>query len=310
MPPLLAATGTFASLRERLVAAPVADGARRVGRHAGLVAVPHGAKAFLAAALVARRRPASGSCGWPATRRSATGSPRSSAPGWATPTRWPSSSRAGARLRTQRARRGRDRGPRRRPGRMAERACPRPGRRRPGPAPAHDRPRRPAGRPAAPPRGARLARSALLRDLSTSATCRSTEVAGRGEFAGAVASSMSSRPRAACRSASSFLATRSICFARSIPTDQRTVRPGRRGRPPAGSQSSCRPGRRAGRDPRATRSGRRRFRSGRGSISRGSRGPPMSCVPRRHRAPPPPTPRPTATPRPPARTPRPATPAR
>ncbi len=51
LPPLLAATGTFASLRERLVAAPVADGARRVGRHAGLVAVPHGAKSYLAAAL-------------------------------------------------------------------------------------------------------------------------------------------------------------------------------------------------------------------------------------------------------------------
>ena len=51
LPPLLAATGTFASLRERLVAAPFADGARRVGRHAGLVAVPHGAKSFLAAAL-------------------------------------------------------------------------------------------------------------------------------------------------------------------------------------------------------------------------------------------------------------------
>src|SRR4051812_44629146 len=45
--PLLAATGTFASLRDRL--APTGD-ARR-GRHVGLVAIPHGAKSYLAAAL-------------------------------------------------------------------------------------------------------------------------------------------------------------------------------------------------------------------------------------------------------------------
>ena len=42
LPPLLAATGSFAALRERL-GAP--------GRHAGLTAVPHGAKTYLAAAL-------------------------------------------------------------------------------------------------------------------------------------------------------------------------------------------------------------------------------------------------------------------
>jgi len=58
LPPLLAATGTFAALRERLgVAQAVShgtatvDGARRVGRHVGLVSVPHGAKSYLAAAL-------------------------------------------------------------------------------------------------------------------------------------------------------------------------------------------------------------------------------------------------------------------
>ena len=49
LPPLLAATGSFASLRERLGSPD--DDARRVGRHAGLVAVPHGAKSYLAAAL-------------------------------------------------------------------------------------------------------------------------------------------------------------------------------------------------------------------------------------------------------------------
>jgi transcription-repair coupling factor (superfamily II helicase) len=42
LPPLLAATGSFAALRER-VAAP--------GRHAGLTSIPHGAKTYLAAAL-------------------------------------------------------------------------------------------------------------------------------------------------------------------------------------------------------------------------------------------------------------------
>ncbi len=49
LPPLLAATGTFATLRERLGRA--ADDPRRAGRHVGLVAVPHGAKSYLAATL-------------------------------------------------------------------------------------------------------------------------------------------------------------------------------------------------------------------------------------------------------------------
>ncbi len=49
LPPLLAATGSFAALRERLGTA--AEAGSRVGRHAGLVAVPHGAKSYLAAAL-------------------------------------------------------------------------------------------------------------------------------------------------------------------------------------------------------------------------------------------------------------------
>jgi transcription-repair coupling factor (superfamily II helicase) len=49
LPPLLAATGTFAALRERLGRAD--DDPRRAGRHVGLVAVPHGAKSYLAATL-------------------------------------------------------------------------------------------------------------------------------------------------------------------------------------------------------------------------------------------------------------------
>jgi transcription-repair coupling factor (superfamily II helicase) len=53
LPPLLAATGSFATLRERL-GSPVDVG--RVGRHAGVVAVPHGAKSYLAAALALHER--------------------------------------------------------------------------------------------------------------------------------------------------------------------------------------------------------------------------------------------------------------
>ncbi len=49
LPPLLASTGTYAALRERLGGG--ADGSRRVGRHVGLVSIPHGAKSYLAAAL-------------------------------------------------------------------------------------------------------------------------------------------------------------------------------------------------------------------------------------------------------------------
>jgi transcription-repair coupling factor (superfamily II helicase) len=53
LPPLLAATGSFASLLERL-GSPADIG--RVGRHAGLVAVPHGAKSYLAAAIAGGER--------------------------------------------------------------------------------------------------------------------------------------------------------------------------------------------------------------------------------------------------------------
>jgi transcription-repair coupling factor (superfamily II helicase) len=53
LPPLLAATGTFEALRERL-GSPADVG--RVGRHAGLVAVPHGAKTYLAATIALGER--------------------------------------------------------------------------------------------------------------------------------------------------------------------------------------------------------------------------------------------------------------
>ena len=71
------------SRRSRRESAGPAAAVPATGRHAGLTTIPHGAKSFLGAAL--RRRPASGSCGSPATPRSATGWPRSSAPGSAIP---------------------------------------------------------------------------------------------------------------------------------------------------------------------------------------------------------------------------------
>jgi transcription-repair coupling factor (superfamily II helicase) len=57
LPPLLAGTGTFAGLRERLGPGTTteppaaAEAPRRVGRHVGLVSIPHGAKSYLAAAI-------------------------------------------------------------------------------------------------------------------------------------------------------------------------------------------------------------------------------------------------------------------
>jgi transcription-repair coupling factor (superfamily II helicase) len=53
LPPQLAATGSFGTLRERL-GTPADLG--RVGRHASVVAVPHGAKSYLAAALAIDER--------------------------------------------------------------------------------------------------------------------------------------------------------------------------------------------------------------------------------------------------------------
>ncbi|MFL5684850.1 MAG: transcription-repair coupling factor [Chloroflexota bacterium] len=53
LPPLLAETGSFGTIRER-IGTPADVG--RVGRHAGVVAVPHGAKSYLAAALALDER--------------------------------------------------------------------------------------------------------------------------------------------------------------------------------------------------------------------------------------------------------------
>ncbi|MBI2781691.1 MAG: transcription-repair coupling factor [Chloroflexi bacterium] len=49
LPPLLAGSGAFGTLRERL--GPMAAPSSNAGRHAGITSVPHGAKSYLAAAL-------------------------------------------------------------------------------------------------------------------------------------------------------------------------------------------------------------------------------------------------------------------
>ena len=49
--PLLAETGSFAALRERLAPGTAGASGRTPGRHVGLAAVPHGAKTYLAATL-------------------------------------------------------------------------------------------------------------------------------------------------------------------------------------------------------------------------------------------------------------------
>ncbi|MHB8398979.1 MAG: transcription-repair coupling factor [Candidatus Limnocylindrales bacterium] len=53
LPPLLAASGSFASLRDRI--GPPTDAVPKAGRHAGITSVPHGAKTYLAAALASGR---------------------------------------------------------------------------------------------------------------------------------------------------------------------------------------------------------------------------------------------------------------
>ena len=53
LPPLLAASGSFASLRDRI--GPPTGTVPKAGRHAGITSVPHGAKTYLAAALAAGR---------------------------------------------------------------------------------------------------------------------------------------------------------------------------------------------------------------------------------------------------------------
>jgi hypothetical protein len=152
------------SARSRSGSGQPAVDAPPTGRHAGLTTVPHGAKSFLAAGSPWRRRPASGCCGSPATRRSATGWPtswglagrpgRSSSSSRGPP--WPTSAASSSR---------RDGRPGGGPGRMAQRRGPGPGRQRPGAPPAHDR--NPADLPAEPRHLARATGS------SSTASCSS-----------------------------------------------------------------------------------------------------------------------------------------
>ena len=180
-----------AARRDRLLRvaarAPGRPGTARpspVGRHAGLVAGPARRQDRTSPRPCAQRRPGSGSSGSRATPRSATASPRSSGPGWATRPRSPSSSRA-PRSPTS----GASSSPTRRP--PGSRRSPRGGAAGPGSSsPASRRSsstrsrRRPAGRRrvgSGP--GARLPQDALLRDLFDLGYEPVPEVAGRGEFA-------------------------------------------------------------------------------------------------------------------------------
>ena len=75
--PLLAATGSFASLRERLTPATGAPRPAAAGRHVGLSAGARTARRRTSPRRSPASAAASGSSGSPATPRSATGSPRS-----------------------------------------------------------------------------------------------------------------------------------------------------------------------------------------------------------------------------------------
>ena len=183
---------------------------------------------------------ASGSSGSPATRRSATASPRSSGRGSAT--RRPV---AVLEPRTALAYERSELVADETAARVAALAAWRSGRarvlvaERPGPPPAHDRAGRPARRAARARLGARLHQDALLRDLFDLGYSPVTEVAGRGEFArrgGIVDVFPPSMP----------LPIRIEFFGDEIdslrafdPTDQRTVGTVGAGRPAARRRSSC-----------------------------------------------------------------------
>ena len=224
LPPLLAATGTFAALRERLGRAE--DDPRRTGRHVGLVSVPHGAK------TLPRRDPRPGGRRRaPRLDRPRRGDRRSRRRGARRLARRPGGRRRpraadGAGLRAQRADRRRDGRPGRGPRRVAERSGADPRGERPGAPPAHDRPGRPAGRAArAAGRRRGSARTPSCASCSTSATCRSARSPAGASSRAAAGSSTSSRRRWRSRSGSSSSATRSTRCARSTrPTSARRAR--------------------------------------------------------------------------------------
>ena len=202
LPPLLHSSGAFGALRARLgMEKSEKRRCRPGGRHAALASVPHGAKTFLAAALVLGDEPGPGpgdgrrsppspahrrtvSSGSPATPRSAIAWRRNCRPGSATPTRWPFSSR-GPHSPTSAASWYATRP------RPASRLWPHGG----AAAPAFSWPacRRllqhtldPSEVPAAPRRlkvGARIHQDELLHELLALGYDPVLEVAGRGEFA-------------------------------------------------------------------------------------------------------------------------------
>ena len=174
--------GRSPTLRERLGSA----GRRPApgGRHVGLVAVPHGAKTYLAAALALA---ATGErLVWIARDAEIGDRVAEELGAWlgdpeAVVVLEPRTALAYERSELDRRRDGR---PRRGARRVAQRPGAGPRRERPGAAPAHDR-RRPTCRPRRASCGAapRLHQDALLRELFDLGYVPVTEVAGRGEFA-------------------------------------------------------------------------------------------------------------------------------
>ena len=233
LPPLLAATGTFAALRERLGRVPATTRAGPAGTS--------GSWPSRTAPRATSRRPspwrptASGSSGSPATPRSATGWPRSSARGSAIP-----EAVAILEPRTALAYERSELIADETAARVAALAAWRSGRarvlvaERPGPPPAHDRPGRPAGRAArAAPRRADPPGRAAARAVRP--RLRPGHRGGRSRRVRAARRDRRRLPAVAgrCRSGSSSSATRSTRCARSTrPTSGPSARSS--GRAPAG----------------------------------------------------------------------------
>ena len=284
LPRLLHATGSFATLRERLGPVGGAGDARPARRPdrgpARREVVPRGVAR-------ARRRRASGSAGSRATRRSATAWPRSWGRGWAT-----RGSVAVLEPRTSLAYERSELVPDETAARVAALAAWRAGtrgcwwRQRPGAAPGDARARGPAGAAAdVLEPGTRVGLDALLAELLERGYTPVLEVAGRGEFArrGGIVDVFP--PSATLPVRIEFFGDEIDSLRAFDPTDQRSVGAVRELVAAAGDGVPAPAGRR-GRDPGAARAGSARgCRSASRSTWRGSPGRRRPSGPRRRSRP-------------------------